>query len=299
MGTGSPEYRTLSLSLDGNIPFGFRDGDWISAGINIVKDKSGDTGYQHGFNGLSVAYHLALGKKQNTILTLGGKYGKYSKGPKKGNYISGLILANDAATDFDLNSLNAGGSAQSDQILNETNDFMLGLLLSAPMGDNADLRIGVASDHLFAPRLRSNSQPDTSMVPIPNQPNDRLDRRLNIVVQYYVDLNDKITFNPSIVYQKMGGASNILIQNLFSYHLPKKDDLALNFGIGYRLANNAVLPFYLGADFNDWRVGMSYGINMGGLSGAGREGGFELGLSKIFSWDKKAKVKPIFVCPRL
>lgn len=295
----SAEFRTLSISLDGNIPFGFKDGDWVSAGLNIVKDREGDTRYQHNFNGLSLAYHLVMGKKQNTVLTIGGKYGTYSKGPMKGEYATGLILAgeflNMPANDLDIDNLNAGGSLESDQILNETNDLMLGFLLSAPMGDNADIRIGIASDHLLSPTLSV----DTTGGGPNNQTRQRLDRRFNANVQYYVDLNDNLTFNPTILYQKMGSASNILLQTLFSYHMPNKDDMALNFGLGFRMANNAVLPFYMGADFNDWRIGASYGINMSGLSGAGREGGFELGITKIFSWNKKAKVKPIFICPRL
>jgi len=290
------EYRTTSLSLDGNIPFGFKDGDWVSAGINLVKDKSGASGYRHDFNGFSVAYHMTLGKKQNTVLTFGGKYGSYTKGigkPSEGQYYSLFLLSNPGASDNDIDNIPVDPQGVS------TNDFMLGVLLSAPLGDNSDLRVGIASDHLFAPRLRSKTPTDTTITNPPNQVITKLERRINVVAQYYVDLNDNITFNPSIVYQKMGAASNILIQSLFSYHMPNNDDLALNFGLGFRMADNAVLPFYMGADFNDWRIGMSYGINMSGLSASGREGGFELGIARVFSWNKKAKVKPIFVCPRL
>ena len=290
---GGVEYQTLSISIDGNLPFGFKEGDWISAGINIAKDEAGDLDYKHSFNGISAAYHMTLGKKQNAVLTLGAKYGKYGKGITSTNvsdYLSPYILSGQI-NDLDVNNLTAQGQ---DLSIDEANDFMVGLLLSAPMGDNSDIRIGISSDHLLAPTLRVSQQMGTSG-PI----TQRLDRRINGVVQFYTDLTDNITFNPSLVFQSMGESSNILVQSLFSYHMPGKDDLALTFGLGYRMSDNSVLPFYMGADMKDMRIGISYAINMGGLSGAGREGGFELGLTKIFSWNKKAKVKPIFVCPRL
>ena len=60
------------------------------------------------------------------------------------------------------------------------------------------------------------------------------------------------------------------------------------------------IPFYAGADFNDWRVGLAFDANVSGLTQAtSNAGAYELVVSKIFSWKKKVKVEPIFICPRL
>ncbi len=283
------EYRTLSLSFDGNIPFGLKEGDWISAGMSMVKDQVGATSYKHSFSGLSVAYHLTLGKDQTTVLTLGGKYGTYSKGTKKGEYTSGFILSGAMSPDLDINGLNTGG--------NETSDLMIGLMLYTPMGKTSDLRVGFAMDHALQPNLSVTQ--DTSNVQNPISRREKLERRMNIHAQFYTDLSDKVTFNPTILYQKMGPASNILVQGMFSYAFNPEKEIYLNAGTGIRLADNSFIPLYFGADIKDWRFGVSYSINMGGLSQAAKEGGFEIAASKVFSWNKKAQVKPKFVCPRL
>ena len=98
----------------------------------------------------------------------------------------------------------------------------------------------------------------------------------------------------------MGAANNILLQSLFSYHHNEKKDIHLNFGVGVRVASNMDIPIYLGADFKDWRVGLSFDLNVSGLAAStNNAGAYELGISKIFKWDKKAKVNPKLICPRL
>ena len=294
--TPSNEFQTLSLAFDGNIPFGLTEGDWISAGINIAKDEVGVSNFKHSYSGLSLAYHLAMGKKQTSVLTLGLKYGKYSKGPLKmnDNYLSTRKIADPLGPHQDLNGLGNKGGQMDTHLLGSANDFMLGLLLSAPIGNSSDIRIGLAMDHLLGPTLQGGSATSNSTTA-----GEKLDRRINFNIQFYTDLNDKLTFNPTILYQKMGQASNILVQGLFSYLFSAEKEIYLNAGTGIRLSDNSFIPLYFGADIKSWRFGLSYSLNVGGLAAVSREGGFELGISKIFSWNKKVNVKPKFVCPRL
>ncbi len=300
---GNQGFTSTSVLVDGNLPFGFKKGDWLSLGINLLVEgnTAGILDTKRSFNGLSAAYHLGLSKKGNSTLTAGIKYGTYGLAFTKNglaNSPHSLSSGIGIEDDEDYTNLTSGASGNDpNSIKDDTNDWMFGLMLSTPVGKSADIRIGIAADHLLAPTLKQDTMGTNS----PNIPQgDRLNRRLNAFVQYYTDINEKLMFNPSIVYQSMGKASNILLQGLMAYTPNNKQDITFNFGIGVRLADNMDVPFYIGADFKDWRVGLAFDTNISGLIQAtGNSGAYELAVSKIFSWEKKANVKPKFICPRL
>jgi len=293
---GGDEFNDYSIGLDGNIPFGFKKGDWVSAGMSLSSSKAGALGYVRRFQGLNLAYHLTLGKKQNTVFTLGAHYGNYNLGysGNKDRGVTPYILAGNN-NDPDLNELDVDEMGNA---LLKKNDFMLGFMLTAPMGDNADIRFGLASDHLLAPRFQVNQ--DTMGGGGVTTTTKRLDRRFNAFIQYYVSLNDKLVFNPTLLYQTTKDASQILLQGIFSFLVNEEKEFTFNAGLGLRLNSSMDVPIFLGADWKDWRFGMSYDTNVTGLSQANSSfGAIEFGVTKIFSWNKKASVKPKFVCPRL
>jgi len=299
--SGNDGFNTTNLLLDGNIPFGFKEGDWISAGINLLKeDKSaGVLDLQRGFSGLSVAYHMTLNKKQTSVFTISAKYGSYSNQINNGgDFLSPSSLSNGLTPDIDQLNFDQEGK------LNESvNDIHLGFMLSTPVGKKSDIRIGLSSDHLFAPRFDAPTpepDPGNPDPPLATIVGEQINRRFNFFAQYYTDVNSKLTFNPTILYQTIGSANNLLLQSLFSYHFNESKELYLNFGLGVRLASNMDVPIYLGADYKDWRVGLSFDLNISGLSGStNNAGAYELGISKVFKWNKKAKVNPKLICPRL
>jgi len=304
--TGNDGFNTNSLLLDGNIPFGFKEGDWVSAGVNYMQEDqtAGVLDLQRGFTGISAAYHMTMGKKKSSVLTFSGKYGKYSNafqnmfGDRPNPTTPKNIVDGDptgALVDADEQEKVFGEPAEMGTVTEDATDIHIGLMYSTPVGKKSDLRIGLSSDHLFAPRLNSQIDSITGL-----QTGARVNRRFNIFAQLYTDLNSKLTFNPTLLYQSMGSASNLLLQGLFSYHHNKSKDLYLNFGMGVRVASNMDVPIYLGADYKDWRIGLSFDLNLTGLSGStSNAGAYELGISKIFSWNKKAKVNPKLICPRL
>lgn len=302
--TGNQGFTSTSLMVDGNLPFGLRDGDWVSLGINLLFEgnTAGVIDTRRSFNGISAAYHLSLSKKEHSVLTAGIKYGTYGLAfSQGGNVITPSSLQQGIAgqDDNDVQNLFTGADMNG-QIRDETNDFMFGLMLETPVGKDADIRIGIASDHFLEPRLRQDTTSMGGPNPQPKTSVDRISRRLNAFVQYFTDINEKITLNPSILYQSMGQASNLLFQGLVSYRPNPKKDISFNFGLGVRFADNMDVPFYLGADYKDWRVGLAFDTNVSGLTQAtSNAGAYELAVTKVFSWEKKAEVKPIFICPRL
>ena len=298
------EFQDISLAVDGNMDFGLTEGDWVSAGLNFVRSQAGEANFRRQFTGISAAYHLAFGKNHDRVFTLGGKYGSYTTGL---NDIVGLrspfTEANNIVTDSDIERLSP--TASGGELVypsKSSSDYMLGLMLTAPVGKSSDIRIGISSDHLFEPRL-SSPRIDTTMNPNPlpgGTQFEELNRRFNAFVYYFAGISDKLTFNPNILYQKSSVSTNILLQALFHYHYNDAKGINLIGGLGVRLVNSTDIPIYLGADIGSWRAGISYDVNIGGLRPSTNTfGALEIGLSKILSWNKKAVVKPVFICPRL
>jgi len=289
--TGRNSFDDLSLALDGSLPFGLKETDWISLGMNLSQSTVGAGAFKRNFMGISAAYHLSLNKDQTSIFTLGAKYGSYSTGLNNKDGFSDPFGVAGMGVSQDITGLNVAEAAEL-----SANDFMVGVIYTTPMGENADLRVGVASDHLLNPRL-GNPVTDT-ITGVRTLKN--LNRRLNVFAQYFVSVSDRVVVNPTVLYMTTDNASVILLQGLFSYLVNPEKDFVLNAGIGLRLNDNMDVPLFLGADWKDWRFGLSYDTNVVGLTQAnGTFGALELGVSRVISWDKKATVKPKYVCPRL
>ncbi len=305
-GSGN-EFQDLSLALDGNLDFGFTEGDWVSFGGNLVRsdvavgNDEGSTTFRRKFNGLTAAYHLAYGKKMDKVFSVGFKYGNYSTGFKDlGGLVSPFDLENGVGADADIVQLSAGQGP--DLATKETGDYLVGLMLTTPMGKKSDLRLGISSDHILASRL-TLGEGDRDSMPVEPQPDvqfERLDRRINAFVYYYTSLSDKLTFNPNILFQRQGVSTNIVVQSLFSYLYDPEKEISITAGLGVRLVNSFDIPIYLGVDYKSWRVGLAYDANVGGLRPSNSTfGALEIGISKVFSWVKKPVVEPEFICPRL
>lgn len=296
---GGNEFQDLSLALDGNLDFGFTEGDWVSFGGNYVKSPgAGETNFFRQFTGLTAAYHLAYGKREDKVFSVGFKYGSYTTGfTNPGAAVSPLTLENEMADDQDIEQL-FGDSQSLDLPTKETGDYMLGLMLTTPVGKKSDLRLGISADHILA---KNFTVADSMQVgPEPDVQAERLDRRINLFAYYYTSLSDKLTFNPNILFQRKGVSTNIVVQSLFSYLYDAEKEISITAGLGMRLVNSFDIPIYLGVDYKSWRVGLAYDANVGGLRPSNSTfGALEIGISKVFSWVKKPVVEPEFICPRL
>lgn len=301
------EWQDLSIALDYNLDFGLTEGDWVSVGVNMARSGSAGVGdFRRQFGGLNLAYHLAFGKKKDKVFTVGAKYGNYSTGFKNPNtveYNDPETLSGGFSQDIAGWMQNLFGNGPDPQT-KSSGDYMVGLMLDAPLGKTADIRIGIASDHILQPRLSTSRDTTTSPGPNPIPPgpifNEDLNRRINAFVFLYTDINSKLTFNPNILFQKSGVSTNIVVQALFNYLYSKEKDISFIVGLGARFVNDMDLPIYLALDMKTLRVGLSYDTNIGGLRpSSGTFGALELGITKVFNWNKKTVVQPKFICPRL
>jgi len=303
------EWQDLSLSVDYNIDMSLTEGDWVSVGMNFVRSAAVGAGnLRRQFMGVSAAYHLAFGKKLDKVFTAGIKYGPYSKYFNNVNlpdYSSPFSVANNNTPGTDLTSWYTQQFGQVDVAKKSSNDYAIGLMLDVPLGKTSDLRFGVSSDHLLRPRLSTPGTRDTTGTGMPPIDPTRLqqeflDRRINVFAFLYTDINKRMMFNPTLVVQKKGVTTNILTQFLFTYLYNQEKGVSLIAGLGARFANSMDIPLYLALDMKDLRIGLSYDTNVSGLRPTSNTfGAVELAVTKIFNWNKKVVVDPVFICPRL
>lgn len=287
----SSTYTTPTLFLDANLGLGFSAGDWSSVGLTIVSDKAGDGQLSNSSYMLNAAYHWSLDKKRRNVLTFGAQYGRNTLSLDPNTYQTESWFQTGVLDPIVFQSGgNPTGGFNLDQV--ETfsmNDVNAGITLVSKVGKTNKLEIGVAAGHLLPSEYSFTNDSITSV-------ENKIDLRVNAHVQYTFLAGDGIALAPVVYFSTMGGATNIQAQINSAFRLNEKT--ALTAGLGYRVGDAAQL--LLGMNYGLWKVGIGYDHTLSGAADANSGlGAFELGISKILFWNKKPKIDPILLCPRL
>lgn len=290
---GSNSFKTPSLWADAPIIRGIRKQDWIGVGLMFFTDKAGQVGLKHSAAKLGATYHLALGKKNTTVLSIGGQYGRGSR--KLGDdrkYEDG----------FDPN-----GNGYQQNLSKEANvvddanytDIDAGINLSSKLNKRMDFNIGFSMYHINQGKysLAGISDPTGPTPTNPTAGNAKIPRRSVLHGQFNAALNERWSINPAFQYMSMSGADEIQLQGLVGYLFNPEKDITLNFGLGYRMRD--AVQAIAGMKYKDLRVGLAYDINTSDLNAASNyRGGFELAANYIVKIYKPAMVKQKVLCPR-
>jgi len=258
-------------------------------------DKAGEVGLKHSAAKLSATYHLALGKKNTTVISIGGQYGKGSRKLGDDFRFEDGFTGNPAPDDYSK-ALSQDGNVADDASFT---DIDAGVNLASKLNKQMDFNIGFALFHLNEGKYSLVGRSDTSG-PAPTNPTGgdaKIPRRMLLHGQFNAALNDRWSLNPAFQYQTMGGADEIQLQGLLGYLFNPEKDITLNFGLGYRMRD--AVQAILGAKIKDLRVGLAYDINTSDLSTvSNNRGGFEIAANYIIKIYKPAVVKPKVFCPR-
>ncbi len=290
--TSSDSYKTPSVWADAPIFRGFRKRDWIGVGLMFFSDKAGEIGLKHSATKLGATYHLAFDKKGNTILSIGGQYGKGSR--KLGDnrrYEDGY----DGSGQYSQSNSKEGNVADD---ANYT-DIDGGVVLTAKLNKRMDFNIGFGMFHINQGKysLAGSSDPNGPVPTNPTPGSTKIPRRMVIHGQFNAALDDRWSLNPAFQFQSMGGADEIQIQGMLGYLFDPQKDITLNFGVGYRLRD--AIQAIAGMKYKDLRVGLAYDINTSDFNTATNyRGGFELAANYIIRIYKPAIIKPKVLCPR-
>lgn len=314
--------------VDAPLAFGLRKQDWIGVGLSLVNNRSpfdgmGPSGSGSGaaditenFFGFSVAYHLALDKKRQNVLTLGAQYGSISYGGE----FEGLLAqqANiEGAPGFQSDNFNefmqtpmsgpggpgqgTGGGAD-----NNVNDINAGVKLKLTLDPkkNNVFEAGVSLYHLTSPDRRPVFMADdmevdtTGMNPVRGRNRELLERKSTIHAHARLDMemSEKWRIQPTLYYQQSSASSSVSAQVWGQRNL--KRDLDLRIGLGYRTGDAAQVLF--GLDFAQVRAALSYDVTVSqAREVTNYQGAFELSAAYIFNIYKKPNVDPTLLCPAL
>lgn len=293
-------YKTPSFFIDAPIIRGFRDNDWVGVGFSTVNDRAGMTYRDNAdlpiggnlttsYNLFSASYHAAMDKEANTILTLGFQAGSVTRRIDS----DALLFADEIV--FQNNALikNPMTGADANRLRENVNyiDLAAGLMLRTKFDEKTSLEVGASVVHL--------SQPNYSLLGGGNNnDNNEGDRPMRITAhaRFSTPLSDKWSFDPTVMYQTTRGGGNEIIPQLWAgYQI--KEEVKINFGLGYRLGDAANV--LIGLDYEDLRVALSYDVNTSALRDVTNyQGGFELAAYYILKVYKQPTVKPAILCPQ-
>ncbi len=291
LGSGN-QYSTPSLYLDAPVFRGFRKQDWIALGIAFTRDNAGSGNFRRTTSLIGGAYHLALDKKRNNVLSASFQWGGVNSRADwdQFGFEDGYIK--------DPTNYKPGGSASGEFLANQNNqkkqykDANAGLVLSTRLNKRMTTTIGYAMYHINTPQ--ANILNDTASG---GGSNADLSRRSIAHGQFNIQLNDRLTLTPQFMFQTMAGHDEIQVQSMLGYLFNPEKDITLIFGLGYRL-RDAISPI-VGAKVKNLRVGLAYDVNISDLNAySNYRGGFELAAYYIIKIYKPAVVKPKVLCPR-
>ncbi len=284
----SSQFVTPSVYVDAPVFRGIGKNDWIGVGAVLVNDKAGTVSYTNTIIMGNIAYHLALGSKGKTVVSLGLQGGIIQKRIDKSNaeFADELALGGATGTSADLNTIT------NDKLT--YGDFNTGISLNSVLNKNMDFNVGFSLFHLAQPNYSVYLDPIAVGLP---DDETRLPRRIVGHATFNADLAPKWTLSPTVLYQTISGADEVMIQTMAGYHFNVEKDVTLRFGAGYRLSDAA--QAMLGFDYKGLRLGVAYDVNVSTLDPAtNNRGGFEVAASYIAKIFKTPVVKPVIFCPR-
>jgi type IX secretion system PorP/SprF family membrane protein len=297
---GGDQYKTPSVYLDGNLPYGFRKQDWVSIGLMVFQDKAGALGLTHSGGTLSGAYHLGLDKKDNSVLSIGINYGGEQR--KIGDPMNAMF-----ADGFPSNGGAYGHSADS-----PTSNFPNpkytnidgGVVLTSKLNKTMSFSVGFAMYHLnkgtyslIGTQPTNNTMTSTGTPTPPTPGTARIPTRSVLSGQFNIKLSERFTVSPSFFYQTMSGLDEVALQGMGNYLFNPEKEISFDFGLGYRAQD--ALELLLGFRQKKLKIGLAYDVNTSSLATVSKhQGAFELAAMYIIDIHKPAVVKPKILCPR-
>lgn len=279
-------YRTFDLAVDAPLVRGLRKTHWLGAGLVIQNDRTGlgaDAATQTWSRyAPSVGYHIGLDKKYKSVLSIGAQYTAANMVLQGSGLMTDFTLrGGTVADDEDLN-----GIAGMDGINASYGGINVGVVYRTVVSKTATFEIGAASLNL--------QQPTTSFSEMGTQ--FTIYRRINFHTVYRAQTSKQLTIEPSAYLTFYGPHSIIQAQMRSEYLLKPKGDLALVAGLGYRVGD--ALQLLTGARYKDYLIALSYDHSLSEVSQLSPHT-IELGVTKIFTINKRPEPKPIIYCPRL
>ena len=271
----SNPYNTISASLDAKLMKGKSNNSFLGFGVNFYNDKSGDSQLTTNIANISINYaieiadnhQLALGMQPSFFQRFASMESltwdqQWTGSTFDTNLENGETLVTDKSFQFDINS---------------------GLYYFGKLNNQNSINFGVSVAHLLTPQ------------------NTLLNGNENLYQKYTIHgggefskNGSKLAFSPNLIYFKQGPNQSLSIGNDFIYSLKESskytgyyDKSTISLGSYVRIGDAFYTTLFL--NFAEFSLGVSYDLNMSGLSVAtnGR-GGMEMLLRYRINLSKSA-----------
>ncbi len=290
----SKDFAGYSLNVDAPIVRGIRKQDWIGIGVRLESNEAGSVDQKLNMFGLGASYHLALNKKQTSVLSFGVQYGtggySYVTNPNGALAAQNLITGTQSMDEFDFKEKfpqMASSSMGQTSSGGSLSDLSLGALYKRKNPKSgAELQLGLGLDGVLNPNRASLRSQDGKGIGI------------NAFTSYEFVLTRRASLTSGAYYYSNKKASAVNVNSILNYQMKPDNALTLHTGLGLRNARAGLI--YLGASVKDIRVGLAFDLDLSSSSIITNSSkSIELAVSYIGKIYKKPKPKPIIYCPRL
>jgi type IX secretion system PorP/SprF family membrane protein len=259
----SNPYNTISASLDAKLMKGKTNNSFLGLGVNFYNDKSGDSQLTTNIANISINYAIEIADNHQLALGIQPSFfqrfasmetltwdQQWTGSSFDSNLENGETLVTDKSFQFDINS---------------------GLYYFGRLNNQNSINLGVSVAHLLNPQ------------------NTLLNGNENLYQKYTIHgggefskNGSKIAFSPNMIYFKQGPNQEFSIGTDFIYSLKESskytgyyDKSTISLGTYMRIGDAFYTTLFL--NFSEFSLGLSYDLNMSGLSLAtnGR-GGMEM-----------------------
>ena len=261
--TISRAFSTQSLSLDFPIlQNALPDNDRWGVGASFVNDQQADGVIRSMYYGVSTAYHKGLDEDGFHQVSVGFQ-GSYTQ---KRLDISNVKFEDQLRSDGFTGITN---EIFANQVINVNYfDLNAGLLFSGIIGDATNYYGGASMYHILRP---TESFRGGQFI---------LNPRYTVHGGVYMPIGARTMLHTSALYQNQGRANEFVFGGAFGLNV--NDDMEYNptnFYVGaWMRVNDAIAP-YVGLEWNKFRLGMTYDVNVSSLKTVSNSrGGFEISL---------------------
>ncbi len=261
-------YVTAGLSFDAPIYRGVGDNNYLSGGLELFTDKSGDGNLMNNTIMGSLAYHKAFGENENMSLSLG----------MQGGYVQKSI---DLSRLYFQDQFRNGGyqpGTSAELLKNRINNFIanVGVAWSHGVGSKFAYTVGAAAYNLNQPLESFQKQKANGAV--------GLGMRINAQLGADWFVTNRFQLRPAVLFQTQQNAQEIIAGSEVRYVFGDPDIRSVAtaaFLGGYTRLGDAAL-FTGGVDYNGFRFSVGYDMTSSSLNqAAAGVGSYEIGISYV------------------
>ena len=272
-------YKTYSASFDAKIhKIKLKKGE-VNAGVLINSDLAGDGDFGMNSLNLSSSYHFFATKDSSLKVMIGllAGFSQYSLNFNQltfNNQWNGSRYIDNSAT---------GESIVDNSML--LFNISSGMAFLYKINPKINLQMAYASAHLNQPE-KSLYQDNTSDLSIRHTVNAALE----------IQLSRNLNLQPSVYFSRQGKLQELSMGGMLKIFLDDVNIRAIYLGSWLRYKDAGV--FLIGVDYNKYRLGLSYDINISNLNIASNgRGGIEISLVYIFNKAIRYKIPYYKKCP--